>query len=85
MTCAPGYLNNSSYARSSDRRIRLFVPVSDGQVERYYQEHQQAVGGALNDAVREQIQRLLTEQQVNARLAELIEELRRKASLEFPP
>jgi hypothetical protein len=59
--------------------------VSDNQIERYYRDHQQAVGEALNDVVREQIQRLLAERQVNAKLSELLEELRRKASLEFPP
>jgi SurA N-terminal domain len=68
-----------------DRRIRLFVRIPDHQIERYYQDNHQAVGESLNEAVREQIRRLLTERQVNAKLAELIEELRRKANLEFPP
>jgi hypothetical protein len=68
-----------------DRRVRLFVRTPEQQIERYYQDNQQAVGESLTDAVREQIRRLLTERQVNTRLAELIEELRRKASLEFPP
>lgn len=68
-----------------DRRIRLFVRIPEQQIERYYQDNQQAVGESLTDAVREQIRRLLTERQVNARLTELLEDLRRKASLEFPP
>jgi hypothetical protein len=68
-----------------DRRLRLFVRIPDNQIERYYQDNQQAVGEPLTDMVREQIRHLLIERQVNARLAELIEELRRKANLEFPP
>ena len=68
-----------------DRRIRLFVRIPEQQIERYYQDNQQAVGEPLTDAVREQIRCLLAARQADARLAELIEELRRKATLEFPP
>jgi peptidyl-prolyl cis-trans isomerase SurA len=68
-----------------DRRIRLFVRVSDGQINQYYQQHQQAIGEPLSDAVREQIRRLLIEQQVNVRLTDVVEELRRKGDLDFPP
>jgi hypothetical protein len=68
-----------------DRRIRLFVRVSDDQINQYHQQHQQAIGEPLNDAVREQIRRLLIEQQVKTRLTELAGELRRKSSLDFPP
>jgi len=68
-----------------DRRIRLFVRVSDGQINQYYQHHQQAIGEPFSDAVREQIRRLLIEQQVNVRLTDVVEELRRKANLDFPP
>jgi peptidyl-prolyl cis-trans isomerase SurA len=68
-----------------DRRVRLFVRVLESQIVQYYQDNQQAIGEPLNEAVREQIRRLLTERQVNARLAELLDELRKKANLEFPP
>jgi len=68
-----------------DRRIRLFVRVSDGQINQYYQQHQQAIGAPFSDAVREQIRRLLIEQQVNMRLTDVVEELRRKGNLDFPP
>ena len=68
-----------------DRRVRLFVRVHDNQIVQYYRDHQQTLGEPLNEAVRAHIQRVLTEHEVNARLAGLIEELRRKGSLDFPP
>lgn len=68
-----------------ERRIRLFVRVSDTQIGEYYRQHRQAIGEPFSDIVREQIRRLLLVQQVNARVNELVEELRRKASLDFPP
>jgi peptidyl-prolyl cis-trans isomerase SurA len=68
-----------------DRRVRLFVRVSESQIVQYYQDHRQAVGEPFTDAVREQIHRLLTERQINARLAELLDGLRRKGNLDFPP
>jgi SurA N-terminal domain len=68
-----------------DRRVRLFIHVPESQIVQYYQDHQPAISKPLNDAVREQIRRLLTERQVNVRLAELIEGLRRKGNLDFPP
>jgi peptidyl-prolyl cis-trans isomerase SurA len=68
-----------------DRRVRLFVRVSEDQISQYYYQHQQDIGEPLTDAVREQIRRLLVEQQVNARLVDLVGDLRRKASLDFPP
>ena len=68
-----------------DRRVRLFVRVSDREVTHYYQREQPAIGEPMSDAVREQIRRILVEQRVNARVAQLVEELRRKANLLFPP
>jgi hypothetical protein len=68
-----------------DRRARLFVRIPDNQIVQYYQDHQQAIGKPLDEAVRAQIRHLLTERQVNSRLTDLLEELRRKASLDFPP
>jgi uncharacterized membrane protein YqiK len=68
-----------------ERRIRLFVRISDTQIAQYYEQHQPAIGEPLSDVVREQIRRLLVAQQVNTRLNGLVEDLRRKASLDFPP
>jgi len=68
-----------------DRRVRLFIHVPESQIVQYYQDNHAAIGEPLNDAVREQIRRLLTERQVNVRLAELIEALRKKGNLDFPP
>ncbi len=68
-----------------DRRMRLFVRVSDVEVTQYYQQHRSEIGEPLSDAVQEQIRRILVEEQVNARVAQFVGELRRKATLLFPP
>jgi peptidyl-prolyl cis-trans isomerase SurA len=68
-----------------DRRIRLFVRIPDNQVVQYYQDHQQAIGEPLDEAVREQTRHLLTEQQINLRLTDLLADLRKKGQLDFPP
>lgn len=68
-----------------DRRVRLFVRVSEGEITQYYQQHEQTIAQPLDDRVREQIRRILVEQQVNTRTSELVRELRRKANLLFPP
>jgi hypothetical protein len=68
-----------------DRRVRLFIHIPESQIVQYYQANQPAIGEPLNEAVREQIRRLLTERQINVRLAELIEGLRKKGNLDFPP
>jgi hypothetical protein len=68
-----------------DRRVRLFIRVPDTQIVQYYHDHQQAIGEPLDEGVREQIRHLLIERQVNVRLTELIEALRKKGNLDFPP
>jgi peptidyl-prolyl cis-trans isomerase SurA len=68
-----------------DRRVRLFIRIPESQIVQYYQDSQSAIGEPLNDAVREQIRRLLTERQVTIQLAQLIEGLRKKGNLDFPP
>jgi hypothetical protein len=68
-----------------DRRVRLFIRIPDSQIVHYYQDHQQAIGEPLDEVIREQIRRLLTERQVNVRLTELLEDLRKKGNLDFPP
>jgi len=68
-----------------ERRVRLFVRVSDSEVTQYYQQHQQAIGEPLSEQIQEQIRRVLVEQRVNVRVAHLVEELKRKANLQLPP
>lgn len=43
------------------------------------------IGAPLDAALREQIQRLLADRQVNVRLTPLLEALHKKRNLEFPP
>jgi hypothetical protein len=43
------------------------------------------IGAPLDGTIREQIQRLLAERQVNVRLTSLLEALHKKRYLEFPP
>jgi hypothetical protein len=68
-----------------DRQVRLFVRIPDSQIVQHYQDHQQAIGEPLDESVREQIEHLLTEQQVNIRMTELLADLRKKGQLDFPP
>ncbi len=68
-----------------DRRVRLFIRVPDNQIVQYYHDHQPAIGQPFDEGVRDQIRHLLIERQVNVRLTELIEALRKKGNLEFPP
>jgi hypothetical protein len=68
-----------------DRRVRLFVRVTDSDIAQYYQAHQQAIDQPLSESIQLQIRRVLVEERVNARLAQLVQELRRKANLHFPP
>jgi hypothetical protein len=42
------------------------------------------IGAPLDEAIREQIQRLLTERQVNVRLTALLEALHQRRPIEFP-
>lgn len=69
----------------SDRRLRVFVRVAEHDIVQYYHQHQQAIAQPWSDSIREQIQRVLIEQQINTRLDEFVQELRRKATLQFPP
>jgi hypothetical protein len=42
------------------------------------------IGAPLDEAIREQIQRLLTERQVNVRLTALLEALHQRRHIELP-
>jgi hypothetical protein len=42
------------------------------------------IGAPLDEAIREQIQHLLVERQVNVRLTPLLEALHKKRNFEFP-
>ena len=68
-----------------ERRVWLFVRIPESQIVQYYQDHQQTIGEPLDEAIREQIWRLLAERQVNVRLTELLRDLRKKGNLDFPP
>jgi peptidyl-prolyl cis-trans isomerase SurA len=68
-----------------DRRVRLFVRIPDSQIVQYYQDHQQAIGEPLNEAIRQQIGHWLTEHEVNLHMTELLADLRKKGQLDFPP
>ena len=68
-----------------DRRVRLFIRIPKNQIVQYYQDHQQTIGEPVDQAIREQIGRLLAERQVNVRLTELLGELCKKGNLDFPP
>jgi hypothetical protein len=68
-----------------DRRVRLSVRITESQIVQHYQDYRQMVKVPLDEAVREQIRRFLTESRVDVRLPELIEELCKKGNIELPP
>jgi hypothetical protein len=56
-----------------ERRVRLFVRVTESQLVQRYQNHQRLkrlIGAPLDNALREHIRRLFTERQVDVRLTE---------------
>jgi hypothetical protein len=60
-------------------KIRLYVRVSDSEIERYYKENIKSLGSEPLDILREDIKRLLIEKKTNALLEKHLKKLREKA------
>ncbi len=71
--------------RFIDQRIRFFILVPPGEVERYYQAHAADFGNRPLDEVREEIQRLLTKQRFQERYDAYIARLRARAKIRINP
>jgi hypothetical protein len=62
-----------------DLKVRAFIRVSERDMEVFYGTNQSKFGGKDYDEVREEIEKYLTEKELNERLKETLKELRKKA------
>ena len=62
-----------------DLKVRAFIKVSDGDIEKFYEENKDKFAGKDFEDVREEIEKYLTEKEINARLKEMLKELRKNA------
>jgi hypothetical protein len=62
-----------------DLKVRAFITVGESQIEAFYRENQDRFAGSEYETVRGEIERYLTEREVNTRLKETIKDLRQKA------
>ncbi|MCG6552719.1 MAG: hypothetical protein L7F77_10355 [Candidatus Magnetominusculus sp. LBB02] len=62
-----------------DLKVRSYVIIKEEDVEDFYNKHRKDFGGATVSEVRADIEKLLIEQDVNARLTALLSELRKQA------
>jgi phosphoserine phosphatase len=62
-----------------DLKIRAFIRVGESDVESFFREHTTDFPGREYDDVRDEIEKYLTEKELNERLKELLRELRAKA------
>ena len=62
-----------------DLKIRAFIRVGESDIEKFYQENQANFSGKKFEDVRDEIDKYLTEKELNDRLKELLKELRRNA------
>jgi hypothetical protein len=62
-----------------DLKIRAFVRVSESDIEKFYRENEANFAGKEFEDVRDEIDKYLTEKEVNERLKEVLRELRKDA------
>jgi hypothetical protein len=62
-----------------DLRIRAFIRVGESDIEKFYQENKANFSGKEFEDVRDEIDKYLTEKELNDRLKELLKELRKNA------
>jgi hypothetical protein len=62
-----------------DLKVRAFIRVSESDIEKFYQENMANFSGKEFEDVRDEIDKYLTEKELNERLKELLKELRRDA------
>ncbi len=62
-----------------DLKVRAFIRVSEADIEEFYQKNQDKFAGKTLDSVRDEIEKYLTEKQLNSRLKETLKELRENA------
>jgi len=62
-----------------EMKVKAFVQVKEAAMEEYYRQHEQELKGAPYESVRDKIEEVLTEKEINRLLKKDIEELRKKA------
>ncbi|MGE5301232.1 MAG: hypothetical protein ACM3MB_09765 [Acidobacteriota bacterium] len=62
-----------------DLKMRAFIRVSEADIEEFYKNNQDKFAGKTLDNVRDEIEKYLTEKQLNSRLKETLKELRENA------
>jgi hypothetical protein len=66
-----------------DLKIRAFIRVGEGDMERFYQENVSKFSGRGYEDAREEIERYLTEKELNEKLKAMLNELREKAYIKI--
>ena len=62
-----------------DLKIRAFIRISENDIEKFYEDNRAQFPGKEFEDVREEIDRYLTEKELNTRLKEILKELRKEA------
>jgi hypothetical protein len=62
-----------------DLKIRSFIRVGESDIEKFYQENKANFSGKEFEDVRDEIDKYLTEKELNERLKEMLKELRKNA------
>jgi hypothetical protein len=62
-----------------DLKIRAYIRVGEADIERFYRDNRTNFPGREFDDVREEIEKYLTEKELNERLKEVLRELRTRA------
>ncbi|HEC98615.1 MAG TPA: hypothetical protein ENI58_10785 [Nitrospirae bacterium] len=66
-----------------DIKVRFFIKITPEEIERFYNENRERFGKTPIDNVRDDIERLLREREVNKRLTKLVKKLREKSYIEI--
>ncbi len=62
-----------------DLKVRAFIRVGEADIEEFYKKNEDKFAGKTLDNVRDEIEKYLTEKQLNSRLKETLKELRENA------
>ncbi len=66
-----------------DLKVRAFITVSEKDIEAFYEAHKDKFTGKDFEDVREEIEKYLTEKELNTRLKEVLKELRKHAYIKI--
>ncbi|PKL52154.1 MAG: hypothetical protein CVV37_02690 [Nitrospira bacterium HGW-Nitrospira-1] len=66
-----------------DLKVRAVIRVPETEIEKYYKENSSMFSGKEYDDIRDDIEKYLTEKELNARLKETLRELRKTAYIKI--